>query len=552
MINKLTYTIFLLAAIVVLFTSCEQVVVRVVDIPPNSPTDQAVFITGNFNNWDPGDEKYRMQLQPDSSYIAVLPPGFGSLEYKFTRGDWTTVEKDLCGREIDNRSLILGESDTVINSIESWSDLDPVNCPRVTLVLSEIPRNTPKNDPISVAGNFNFWDPEESILQRDSAGKYFITIDRPPGISELEFKIFRGNLASAESDEYGNILPNRIIQFGKADTIEVNIDGWIDVREKKESSNVILIVKNFPLSTLQSDNLYFASSLSNWTAGDRNYMFLKDTRGNYFYSIPRKRKTLEYKITRGDWSSVEVDKFGFDISNRTLNLAEDDTIYIDIKGWKDKTKINDHEVTIILSSLPGTTPENPEIYVSGNFNDWAQRSKKYKFNRDEQGRYTVDIPRQRGVLEFKILRGSWTTIEVDKFGSEIPNRVENYQDVDVLYVDVANWCDLPTQKVTDVTLVLNSLPANTPKLEDIYLAPDFNGWDPGDRDMIFSKLSDYRFYITIPKNGHYFEFKITRGNWGNVEVDKHGNEIPDRVLHYGFADTVLIDVIKWRDFDGNY
>ncbi len=48
------------------------------------------------------------------------------------------------------------------------------------------------------------------------------------------------------------------------------------------------------------------------------------------------------------------------------------------------------------------------------------------------------------------------------------------------------------------------------------------------------------------------EFKITRGSWGNVEVDNLGNEITDRILNYGFADTVLIDVIKWRDFDGNY
>ena len=178
-----------------------------VDLPPNTPTDQPVYITGNFNNWDPGDSKYQMQLQPDSSYTVIFPPGFGSVEYKFTRGDWTTVEKDMCGYEIGNRSIILGEADTVTNTIESWNDLDPVNCPRVTLVLSDIPDNTPVNEPISVAGNFNSWDPENTILKKNNSGDYYITINRLPGISVLEYKIFRGELSAAEADEFGNICP---------------------------------------------------------------------------------------------------------------------------------------------------------------------------------------------------------------------------------------------------------------------------------------------------------------------------------------------------------
>lgn len=546
------HIILFLAAIILLFTSCEQVVVRVVDLPPNTPTDQPVFITGNFNNWDPGDSKYRMQLQPDSSFTVLLPPGFGSVEYKFTRGDWTTVEKDLCGYETGNRSIILGEGDTVTNIIESWSDLDPVNCPRVTLVLSDIPDNTPVNEPISVAGNFNSWDPENTILEKNNAGDYYITINRLPGISVLEYKIFRGELSAAEADEFGNIVPNRITKFGLQDTIKIDVEGWIDRREKQTSSNVIIIVRKLPKSTGPSDELYFVSSLSNWTAKDRNFMFLKDIEGNYFYSIPRKRRMLEYKITRGDWFSVEVDKFGFDIPNRTVDLANDDTVYIDIQGWKDKNPVNDRELTIVLEKLPETTPDNPDIYITGNFNGWNQRNKRHRFSQDEKGRFLANIKRERGTLEFKVLRGSWNTLEVDIYGSDIPNRIMDYKDVDTVYVEIANWRDLPSKEVEDVTIVLSSLPAITPELEDIYLAPDFNGWNPGDRDLIFSKLNDGRPYITINKDGKFVNYKITRGNWSTVEVDIDGNEIPDRVFYYGFADTIFIDVIKWRDFEGNY
>jgi hypothetical protein len=553
MAKKQRYIILLITAFIILFASCKRVEVRVEGIPPNTPKGQPIYITGNFNNWDPGEDKYQMQLHADSTYSVKLPPGFGAIEYKFTRGDWTTVEKDLCGYEIDNRLILLGENDTVTNNIESWNDLDPVNCPRITLVLSEIPENTPENDKIAVAGNFNSWNPDESTeLKIDSSGKYTITIDRPPNISELEFKMTRGDLSSAESDEFGNIIPNRIVKFGVKDTVEVNIDGWIDRKDKKVSSRVILILKNLPGSTPANDELFFVSSLNNWTAGDRNYIFQMNKNGNYFYPMPRKRKMLEYKITRGDWASVEVDKYGFDIPNRMINLVEDDTVYLDVHGWKDKTQINDYEVTIVLSSLPETTPENPDIYITGNFNGWAQRNRKHKFMCDENGTYLVNLPRQRDILEFKILRGSWNTIELDENGSDIPNRIIFYKDFDTLYVDVANWRDIPTQDTKEVIIVINSLPVNTPQLEEIYLAPDFNGWNPGDSNMIFQKLADGRLHITIPKHGYYLEYKITRGSWGNVEVDELGNEIPNRITNYGFADTVFIDIVKWRDFDGNY
>ena len=82
----------------------------------------------------------------------------------------------------------------------------------------------------------------------------------------------------------------------------------------------------------------------------QEFYVLERTEGKYFYSIPRKKRTLEYKITRGDWFSVEVDKFGFDIPNRTIDLANEDTVYIDIHGWKDKNPVNDREVTIVMKS----------------------------------------------------------------------------------------------------------------------------------------------------------------------------------------------------------
>jgi len=554
MIIKTRNIIFILPALLLVFASCQRVVVRVDSIPANTPKEQAVFITGNFNNWDPGDERYRMQLNADSSYTVALPPGFGTVEYKFTRGDWTTVEKDICGYDIGNRQLELGAQDTVSNVIESWNDLDPVDCPRLTLVIDSIPKNTPEDDVIALAGNFNAWNPSaDAVLRKDSSGKYSVTIDRVPGIKELEFKVTRGNLETSESDEFGNVIPNRSIRFGVKDTVKLEIEGWVDKPTGRRNNRVVFIIKDLPKSTPPDAEFYMASNLNNWNPWDMNYIFQRNRQGDYFFSFPRKRKSLEYKITRGSWVSVEVDKYGFDIPNRVTDLQTADTVYISIGGWKDKLFPKDFEITLKLGKLPPTTPENAEFYLAGDINGWNPSRSKYRFKMSGDGNYYyLEIPRAGHRMAYKITRGSWETAEVDKFGSDVDNRTLNFQDADTVVVDVANWKDLPPGNKKDVTLVIDHLPETTPPNARIYLAPDFNGWDPEDNRLIFSYLPDGRPYMTLSTIDKSFEYKITRGGWGKVEVDAEGGPIPNRVLNYGFSDTVHIDVTRWRDYGGAY
>jgi len=552
MYTSLSYRIIFILVATLFFASCKQVVVTIESIPENTPKDQPLYIVGNFNNWDPGDEKYRMQLNNDSTFSISLPPGFGTLEYKFTRGDWTTVERNICGYAIDNHQIVIGETDTMTNSIESWNDLDPLNCPRLTLLVKNIPENTPKDEVIGVAGNFNSWAVDSvSFLQKDSTGNFSITIDRPPENEEIEFKFTRGDLASAESDEFGNVIPNRILRFGIFDTVEVKIEGWIDKPDKK-GNRMVIIIDELPGNTPELSELYLVSSMNGWMPNDKNYIFQVNKQGKLFYPVPRKKNPLEFKITRGYWNTVEVDKFGYDIPNRTINPETTDTLHIEIDGWKDRSSYNDFEVTIVISHLPETTPKNESLFVTGNFNGWNPGRSKYRFKTDDLGRPVINLPRGKGFLEFKITRGSWKRVEVNEYGSDIVNRNFLFKDVDTVFVSITNWKDLPRFEIDDVTLVINKMPENTPKLDNIYLAPDFNNWDPGNPGQVFYYLPDGRPYITIPRRGRQTEYKITRGNWETVEVDMYGNPIDNRVLNYGFSDTVYIDVFMWRDFDGEY
>jgi len=530
-----------------LLVSCHQAVIKVEGIPGNTPKGQPLYVTGNFNNWDPGDESYQMNLNSDSTYTFHLPPGFGSVEYKITRGDWTTVETDICGYGIRNRLLVLGEEDTTAISIASWNDLDPLNCPRLTLVLKNIPKNTPVGEPISLAGNFNSWNPDESaVLQKDSSGRYSITIARPPDVKDIEFKFTRGDLSKAESDKFGNVRPNRSVEFGQKDTIELSVEGWVDMQESK-GNRIAIICKKIPRNTPAGDDIILVSNLNNWDPGDKNFVMTRNNNGQYAFSMPRKNYDLEFKFTRGGWHTVETDPYGFDISNREADLSRVDTIFIEIEGWKDLPGSFDKNVTIILSDLPPQTPPDDKIYLAGNFNGWDPNRLKFRFEKMIDGRYILNIPRENHNMEFKVTRGSWNTIEVDQFGSEIPNRNYLYKDYDTIYISVANWKDKPRFHDERTTIIIDKLPDNTPVSAPIYITGSFNNWNPKDRDMILKKLGNGKPYITLSLKDDYVEYKITRGGWHTCETDENGMEIPNRGLSLGFADTIHIRVARWSD-----
>ncbi len=88
-------------------------------------TDEAderpVYITGNFNNWDPRDTDYEMKPMEDGSYFLeitddILP---GKLEYKFTKGGWENVEIDRYGNITPNRKIGKGAQETK-DHVEKW------------------------------------------------------------------------------------------------------------------------------------------------------------------------------------------------------------------------------------------------------------------------------------------------------------------------------------------------------------------------------------------------------------------------------------------------
>ncbi len=102
-----------------------QLEIRVNAYPKNTPHDAVLFLTGDFNNWNPGDQRYRFTFQPDSSYALIFDNPPDSFDYKITRGNWSSVEGRPNGRHRPNRVYVKDKATQgrIYVQIQSWEDL---------------------------------------------------------------------------------------------------------------------------------------------------------------------------------------------------------------------------------------------------------------------------------------------------------------------------------------------------------------------------------------------------------------------------------------------
>ena len=100
-----------------------QLTVTVTSVPGGTPTEDTLYIAGNFNGWNPGLETYALTHEGSGSYSITFTPSPGTLEYKFTRGSWATVEGNASGGYIPNRTYTYngGVQNTTV-TIAGWED----------------------------------------------------------------------------------------------------------------------------------------------------------------------------------------------------------------------------------------------------------------------------------------------------------------------------------------------------------------------------------------------------------------------------------------------
>lgn len=90
-------------------------------IVSNEEDDRPVYITGNFNNWDPKDVDFELDTVDSKNFTIDIDDEDlpGQIEYKYTRGGWGNVEIDRFGNITPNRKIEKSKL-KVKDRVEKW------------------------------------------------------------------------------------------------------------------------------------------------------------------------------------------------------------------------------------------------------------------------------------------------------------------------------------------------------------------------------------------------------------------------------------------------
>lgn len=115
---------------------------------------------------------------------------------------------------------------------------------QVTIVVDELPEETPKDASIFISGGFEDWTGgQEQYKLEKKDGKHQITIQTS---ENLLFKFTQGSWQSVECNNKGEAIDNRNYIFDKAnDTLHVKIAGWtnsFDIEKASTASNNVSVI----------------------------------------------------------------------------------------------------------------------------------------------------------------------------------------------------------------------------------------------------------------------------------------------------------------------
>lgn len=99
-----------------------QVTLKITQVPVNTPQSAIIRMPSSLNNWNAAETP--LESLGNGQYQIVIPEASGTVEFKFTRGTWATVEGNATGAFLPNRSFTFKGTPQVINlTVQSWEDL---------------------------------------------------------------------------------------------------------------------------------------------------------------------------------------------------------------------------------------------------------------------------------------------------------------------------------------------------------------------------------------------------------------------------------------------
>jgi enterochelin esterase-like enzyme len=116
-------------------------VVFSITLPPNTPSDEEVYLAADFGNWRTDSPAYKFERSGNLARLSLWLPSNLNFRYKYTRGSWFTVEVAANGAQLPNRWGVATHNRVFHDNIANWQDR-MVKIPRIDQRVERVTINS--------------------------------------------------------------------------------------------------------------------------------------------------------------------------------------------------------------------------------------------------------------------------------------------------------------------------------------------------------------------------------------------------------------------------
>lgn len=260
-----------LAMLCMAYWANAQYTVRLIVTSVASKQQDDIYVAGNFNGWNPKDDKYKLKVfggNRKSVVIRDLPAG--TYAFKFTRGGFEKVETTNDGRDISDRMMEVNADVSVDLSIAGWKDDYPDKPKRYT-----------------ASPQVKIMDTAFSITQLNRKRRVWIYLPKSYASTSKTYPVFYMN-------DGQNLFNEQTAAFG-----EWGIDECLDSLQSQIGKEVIVIgIDNGGDKRMTEYNPY--NHLQYGKGEGKVYVdFLANTLKPYIDSKYRTKRSVEFTMVGG-------------------------------------------------------------------------------------------------------------------------------------------------------------------------------------------------------------------------------------------------------------
>ncbi len=203
--------------------------------------------------------------------------------------------------------------------------------------------------------------------------------------------------------------------------------------------------------------------------------------------------------------------------------------------------------SVDMSSAPGFSAPNDQVYISGSFNDWAEPGSDDNYlliPADDGLSYSLTLEVEPGTYQYKYyINPGWDNAE---WGDQAPHRAFEASEEAVLLNDTwgvhpENY--FPVTFHVDMSSALDFSSSN----DSVFLSGSMNDWDVpgGDEDFLLSASDNDMIYsatVYLQPGEYDYKYYINPG-WDGAEWS---DEIPSR--SFELVDTAMVMIDTWGDY----